>query len=305
MPGRGTARTQRPDPPAEQQAKTNRKMDAYVSKAPTELQQPDTNAAPNATPGTAGGEGTITLEFLALQIQAIRDSTINIEKDTKDIKSSIGVIEAKLGTLTTRVDDVEERVVALEESRGTSETELVTFREELKKVRAHLDDLDNRGRRCNIKIMGLPEAKEGKDMIKFLQHELPLMLGHTFGELEIQRAHRVGAPRRAQGERERPRPVMVNMLRYRDKEEILRVAREKGQITWQGVKIMFFPDYSRETTERRMSFNQVKAVLRERQVEYALRFPAILEIKHNGFRHRFASPEEAAEFIAKKFPKDN
>uniref|UniRef100_A0A3Q2QL80 L1 transposable element RRM domain-containing protein n=1 Tax=Fundulus heteroclitus TaxID=8078 RepID=A0A3Q2QL80_FUNHE len=289
-PYSNTKPIQRPNPLAEQQAKANGRMDAYVSKAPSDL-------------ATAKGEGTIMLEFLALQIQAMHDSTTNIEKDTRDIKFSIREIEAKLGTLTTRVDDMEDRVVALEESRDPSETELVTFGEELEKVRAQLDNLDNRGRRCNIKIMGLPESKEGKDMIKFLQHELPVMLYHTFGELEIQLAHPVGAPSRAQGERERPRPVIVNMLRYRDKEEILLVAREKGQIIWQGVKIMFFPDCWRETMDRRMSFNQVKAALRQRQVEYALRFPAIHEIKHNGFRHRFTSPGDAAEFIAKKIPK--
>lgn len=37
------------------------------------------------------------------------------------------------------------------------------------------------------------------------------------------------------------------------------------------------------------SFNKVKAALREKKVAYALNFPAILKIKHNGIRHRFTS----------------
>lgn len=120
---------------------------------------------------------------------------------------------------------MDERVVALEESKGPSETELVTCCEELEKVSAHLENFDNRGRRCNIKIIGLPESKEGEEMIKFLQHELPVTLDHTFRELEIQHAHQVGAPRRTQGETARPRSMMVHMFHYRDKEEIFRVAR--------------------------------------------------------------------------------
>lgn len=91
-----------------------------------------------------------------------------------DIKSSIGEIEAKFGELISRVDNLEERAVALEERRGLSETE------ELDRVRDHLKNVDNSGRRCNIKIMGLSEYKDGIDIIKFLQHKLPVMLGTSF-----------------------------------------------------------------------------------------------------------------------------
>lgn len=87
------------------------------------------------------------------------------------------------------------------------------------------------------------------------------------------------------------------------REGMLRAAREKGQIMWQGARIMFFPDYSKQTMERRASFKQVKTDLRNGGVEYMLRFPATLEIKHNGARHRFISPEEASEFVKRKIIK--
>lgn len=43
-----------------------------------------------------------------------------------------------------------------------------------------VEDLDNRGRRCNVKILGILELKEGKNMIQFLQQEIPIMLEHRF-----------------------------------------------------------------------------------------------------------------------------
>lgn len=98
---------------------------------------------------------------------------------------------------------------------------------------------------------------------------------------------------------------MVNMLRYQVKEEILRAAREKGQIMWQGARIMFFPDYSKQIMERRASFKQVKTDLKNRGVEYMLRFPATLEIKFNGARHRFTSAGEASEFVKRKIIKES
>ncbi len=179
------------------------------------------------------------------------------------------------------------------------QTAFQNFPGENTKVQEHIDDLDNRGRRCNVKILGIPELKEGDDMIQFLQQQIPVMLERQFPTLEIQRAHRVptGPPRREQRVGDRPQPVMVNILRYQVKEDILWAAKEKGQISWQGARIMFFPNYSKRTTERRVSFKHFKTDLRNRGVEHTLRFPATLEIKHNGAHHRFNLPKEASEFI--------
>lgn len=297
MRKRQTRRAQRAkDPPTEQQAKTTKKMDAYVSRP-----QEDPAAA---TCVASGGE--LTLNELVAELRIIRTSTNNIEKDTKQIKTTVQEIEGKINALSARMEEVESRVATLEEATHASEQQLPTIQEEIKNLRNHIEDLDNRGRRCNIRIIGIPELIEGEDMIKFLQREIPIMLDLTLEPrtLDIQRAHRVpmGPPKRSRREGERPRPVMVNLLRYRDKEDILRAAREKGQILWRGAKIMFFPDYSRRTMDRRMSFKQIKLELREKGVEYSLLFPATLEIKRNGARHRFSSPEEAAKFIKNMFP---
>lgn len=275
-------------------------MDDYISKASDE-------GSTATSSSTTNGEGRITLGFLFTEIKAIRESTTNIEQDTKQIKATVGEIEGKLGALSTRMDEAEERVAVLETNADVTDQQLTTLREELQEMQNHLEDLDNRGRRCKIKILGIPEMQEGNDMITFLQKEIPVMLDHQFtGALEMQRAHRIptGLPRRSQGQRERPQRVMVNMLRFQEKEEILCAARDKREIKWRGASVMFFPDYSKRTMERRMAFNRVKAELKEMKVEYALRFPATLERRYNGFRHRFSSPEDVSEFIAKKFPKD-
>lgn len=270
-------------------------MDDYVSRPR------DSATAP---PPAASGEPS--LSYLATEIRAIRTSTRNIEQDTKEIKATVEDIEGRIGSLSSRMDEAEERVASLETTAGTSERHVKSLQDEVKQLRDRVEDLDNRGRRCNVKILGIPELKEGSDMIQFLQREIPTMLDLQSPSLEIQRAHRVptGPPRREQREGGRPRPVLITMLRYQVKEELLRAARAKGEIVWQGARIMFFPDYSKQTMERRAAFKQVKADLKEKGVEYMLRFPATLEIKHNGARHRFFSPGEASDFIKKKITKD-
>ncbi|KAI4905535.1 hypothetical protein NFI96_005439, partial [Prochilodus magdalenae] len=128
-------------------------------------------------------------------------------------------------------DEAEERVAALEGTAYTSKQRIEAIQEEMRKLMDYIDDLDNRGRRCNLKILGIPELKEGDDMI--LQREIPEMLGHRFPTLEIQRAHRVptGPPRRDQREGNRPRPVMVNLLRYQ-------IQGEENGGTFQGIKTL-------------------------------------------------------------------
>uniref|UniRef100_A0A669CKA4 L1 transposable element RRM domain-containing protein n=1 Tax=Oreochromis niloticus TaxID=8128 RepID=A0A669CKA4_ORENI len=196
MRKRQTTRAQRAkDPLPEQQAKTTKKMDAYISR-------PQEDPAV-ATCVASGGE--LTLNELVAELKIIRTSTNNIEKDTKQIKTTVQEIEGKINAL---------------------KQQLPTIQEEIENLRNHIEDLDNRGRRCNIRIIGIPELIEGEDMIK--------------------RSRREGEP---------PRPVMVNLLCYRDKEDILRAAREKGQILWRGLE------------------------LREKGVECSLLFPATLEIK--------------------------
>lgn len=106
-----------------------------------------------------------------------------------------------------------------------------------------------------------------------------------------------GQPRWDQQEGEWPRPIM---LCYQVKEETLRAAWEKGQISLKGAKIMISPDYSKKVIDKRISFKQVKLNLRNRGVEYTFNFPATLKIKHNGARHRFNTPEEASELIKRQ-----
>lgn len=202
-----------------------------------------------ASPNIAEDTSEPTLSFLAQEIRAIRVSTQNIEQDTTVIKAAMGEIEEKIDILSSRVGEAESRVASLESAADLSKQQVDDIQKEVKRLQDHVDDLDNRGRRCNIKILGIAERAEGNDMIQFLQREIPTMLEHQFETpLEIQRAHRVptGPPRPSQGDR--PRPIMVNMLRYQVKEEILRLARGKGQVTWHGAKIMFFLIILNEST---------------------------------------------------------
>lgn len=148
------------------------------------------------------------------------------------MKTPVKDIKGIISTLSSSIEEVDQ----WESAADTSKHQTEAIQEEMQKL-GHVDDLDSRIQCCNKSL----ELKEGNDMIPFLQHEIPIMLEHQCLSLEIQQAHGVPTcpPRWNQREGDQLWLVMVNMLHYQVKEEVLWRAKDKGQIIWQGVWHVF------------------------------------------------------------------
>ncbi|RXN04079.1 LINE-1 type transposase domain-containing 1 [Labeo rohita] len=164
-----------------------------------------------------------------------------------------------------------------------------------------VDDLENRGRRCNVRIIGLPEDTEGSNPVRFFEKWIPdyLQVDTKAGKLKLERAHRSLAPKPAQGGR--PRPVIIRFHNFQDKQRVMTAATKLFTLNSKQTsssrdadapKISFFNDYSAAVVQKRRAFNEVKTRLRELQMEYALLYPATLSVKVGRARKKFVSPEE-------------
>ncbi|CAM4652658.1 unnamed protein product [Leuciscus chuanchicus] len=168
---------------------------------------------------------------------------------------------------------------------------------EMEKLITHLkdktDDLENRSRRSNIRIINVLEQAEGRNTVGFLEKFIPQILGEDnfTSPVTLERAHRIAK------KSDRPRPLIAKFLNFRDKEKALRLARSKGEMTYENKRISFYPDYSAELQRRRDEFRDVKKILREKEMEYALIYPAQLRIKHQGTVKFFATPAEVQRFL--------
>lgn len=136
------------------------------------------------------------------------------------------------------------------------------------------------------------------------------MLGreHFPEPLIIERAHR--SPTFSSPGDKRPRPILIRLLKYQDRDKILRTAakisREKGgPITYNGNTVMFFPDLSASLAKRRREYDHVKKELRAKKLQFSLLHPAILRVTlPSGERRVFKTPEAAASFL-RDFPGDD
>ncbi|CAM4718188.1 unnamed protein product [Leuciscus chuanchicus] len=79
----------------------------------------------------------------------------------------------------------------------------------------------------------------------------------------------------------------------KDKLKILRLAREKKELMYQGSRVFIYPDFSYGLTQKRRLFDPVKKKLREMGIRYALLYPSTLRIHIGDEDHLCNSPEEA------------
>lgn len=71
-----------------------------------------------------------------------------------------------------------------------------------------------------------------------------------------------------------PRPILLKLLHYRDRDSILRLAREKKDVVLNGHKVSIYPDFSLDVQKRRLQFADIKRRLRNLNVPYSMLFPA-------------------------------
>ena len=122
-----------------------------------------------------------------------------------------------------------------------------------KKLTDKVDDMENRNRRNNLRLVGLPE-KEGNDACAFLEAWIPKILEmDSSTSLIIERiAYRVGTQRNLGDQNTRrdastsSRTLIMKFMNFRQKEQVLRVARSKGTVSYKEHTLRFHPDVSAE-----------------------------------------------------------
>lgn len=134
---------------------------------------------------------------------------------------------------------------------------------------AKVDDHENRSRRSNIRLVGVPEKSEGPDLVSFLEKWLRDLCGPTVLSpfFAIERVHR--APTRPLPPGAPLRPIFLKLLNYRGKDSILRLAREKKDVALTGQKVSMYPDFSMDVQKRRLQFADIKRRLLNLNVPYS------------------------------------
>ena len=86
----------------------------------------------------------------------------------------------------------------------------------------------------------------------------------------------------------------------KDKERILKAAREKETVTYKGVPIRLAADFSKETLQARRGWNEVCKVMKGKDLHPRLFYPAKLSFRMEGQIQCFPDKVKLKEFIITK-----
>lgn len=214
------------------------------------------------------------------------------------MKEELSEIKTDMRHIASRIEAIEESTTLLTNHSEHMEKVVQSQSREIYKLKMQLDDLENRSRRNNIRIKGLPESVQDKDIHSVLTqlfNELLQQDGAT--DLHIERAHRVYRPKNIQAEQ--PRDVLCYLQSFKTKEEILRKARMVKRIEWEGCDLSFFQDISRLTLYARSLLQPITRELRGKNIKYRWLFPFGLLFSYQNKSYTIRSPEDIPPVLHK------
>jgi len=133
----------------------------------------------------------------------------------------------------------------------------------------------------NIRIIGVPEEedkKKGHEKIleEIIAENIPKM-GKEIAT-QVQETQRV--PNRINTRQNIPRHILIKLMNIKNKEQILKTAREKQQITHKGIPVRIIADLSIETLQARREWQDIFKVMKEENLQPRLLYPAMISLKY-------------------------
>ena len=247
-------------------------------------------------PGEPAGPSSETEAIL----KAIKESKDAVERKVEEVRVDVSLLRQDLRGVADRVTEAETRI-------STAEDEITQLRIQVNQLlkssvilEERAEDAENRSRRNNLRLVGIPEGIDTLDMAQLVEDWFRTWVaGEALsGNFAIERAHRSLGARPPPGAP--PRAIIARILNFRDRDAILRAARKAQELRFQNSKIMIFPDYSRAVQSRRRSFEEVKQKLRTMNIQYMLLFPARLKVIHHSKTLFFDSPNQAWEWATEE-----
>lgn len=118
----------------------------------------------------------------------------------------------------TAIDNKLERLTSLDNKVSSCMAQVFELQKTVSALEMKLDDLENRSRRSNLLVYGVPEeAEENADTLEKAVNQKIVKEILKVEPVDIERIHRIGKP-----DGKKVRPVILKLLDFRDKNLILK-----------------------------------------------------------------------------------
>ena len=115
---------------------------------------------------------------------------------------------------------------------------------------------------------------------------------------QVQEAQRI--TQRINPRRNKARNILIKLSKIKYKENILKAAREKQQITHRGIPIMLTAELSAETLQARKDWQDIFKVMKEKNLQPRLLHPAKISFRFDGEIKSPTDKQKLREFSTMK-----
>ncbi|XP_031747289.1 uncharacterized protein LOC116406722 [Xenopus tropicalis] len=198
--------------------------------------------------------------------------------------------------LEGRTDHLENKMAELVSSHNELIDANSTLESEVDKLTNKLADIEDRNRRNNLRIRGVPEQIKMEDLNHYLTEMLQTLLPQEKLEhLLVDRAHRL--PRNKNAPPGAPREVILRLHFYHIKELTLNAFRNKQELPDKYTTLQCYPDLSAHTMKKRKDFAQVTVILREADIPYRWLFPVKLRVVYKDTPYIMDTPQQGNHLL--------
>ena len=147
----------------------------------------------------------------------------------------------------------------------------------------------------------MPEEEEEEQEIgNLFEKKMKENFPNLVKEIDIQIQEAQGVPNKMDTKRTTPRHIIIKMPNVKDKEKILKAARENQRVTYKRVPITLLADFSKETLQARREWQQVFKVMKSKDLQLRLLYPAKLSFRIKGQIKCFPDNKKLKEFMITK-----
>ncbi|OCT87317.1 hypothetical protein XELAEV_18021015mg, partial [Xenopus laevis] len=221
---------------------------------------------------------TTTLSYL-ISLPTKRDFEHLVSQIEKTVREEVADLKLEMATLHSRVADAETRQDTVETATNSLIQSQSAQNKLLYSLQKRIDDLDNRGRRCNLRIRGLPEQVDGVSLqataMKIFNHIPEQPDTHT---VEFERIHRALRPKGLPTDK--PRDVICCLTRFPE------------------THLIILQDLSWSTLQHRRLLRPLITALKENNLLFRWGYPFSLHVTHNGQSFVLTGLDDLVPFLA-------
>ena len=115
---------------------------------------------------------------------------------------------------------------------------------------------------------------------------------------QVQKTQRI--PNRMNPRQNTTRHILIKLTKIIHEDQILKAAREKQQITHKGIPIRITADLSKETLLIRREWQGILKVMKEKNLQPRLLYPARISFRYEGEFKSFTDKQKLREFSTTK-----